>query len=101
MTLEERNIVADRIAEELRKRFPKPMTCTADEMKQALAEICADVNPYPELQVEFDEQRRAINFTAPIENPPRDPAMPCPSCGERDLYTNYYDRCYKCGRNVG
>lgn len=33
--------------------------------------------------------------------PDRDPTVPCPDCGDTYLYTNSYDRCYKCGRNIG
>lgn len=35
------------------------------------------------------------------EKPPRDPTVPCPICGEKQLYTDYYDQCYACGHNVG
>lgn len=34
------------------------------------------------------------------EKPPRDPTVPCPTCGNVWLFTNYYDKCYACGRNV-
>ncbi len=34
------------------------------------------------------------------EKPPRDPTVPCPDCGHVDLYTDYYDKCYKCGRGI-
>lgn len=33
--------------------------------------------------------------------PPRDPNARCPTCAERQLYTDHYDVCYECGRNVG
>lgn len=35
------------------------------------------------------------------EKPPRNPNVPCPTCGCKYLYTDYYDQCYECGRNVG
>jgi hypothetical protein len=35
------------------------------------------------------------------EKPPRNPDVPCPSCGCKWLYTDYYDQCYECGRNIG
>jgi uncharacterized protein (DUF983 family) len=35
------------------------------------------------------------------EKPPRNPNVPCPDCGNKVLYTDYYDKCYECGRNVG
>lgn len=34
------------------------------------------------------------------EKPPRDPTAKCPDCQCDWLYTDYYDKCYKCGRNV-
>lgn len=30
----------------------------------------------------------------------RDPTVPCPDCGNIYLYTDAYDRCYKCGRGI-
>jgi uncharacterized protein (DUF983 family) len=35
------------------------------------------------------------------KKPPRDPSVPCPDCGCKWLYTDYYDKCYECGRNIG
>ncbi|MGE3230304.1 MAG: hypothetical protein AB7J30_12805 [Hyphomicrobium sp.] len=35
------------------------------------------------------------------EKPPRNPEARCPSCGGQHLYTDYYDKCYACGRHVG
>ena len=30
----------------------------------------------------------------------RDPTVPCPDCGQAWLYTDVYDVCWQCGRNV-
>jgi uncharacterized protein (DUF983 family) len=30
----------------------------------------------------------------------RDLSAECPDCQEQYLYTDYYDKCYRCGRNV-
>lgn len=30
----------------------------------------------------------------------RDPTVPCPDCGDLYLYTDSYDKCYKCGRGI-
>ena len=35
------------------------------------------------------------------KKPPRNPNVPCPTCGNKYLYTDYYDHCYQCGRNIG
>lgn len=34
------------------------------------------------------------------EKPPRSQACKCPDCGIDWLYTDYYDKCYSCGRGV-
>lgn len=34
------------------------------------------------------------------QHPPRNPETPCPACACRWLYTDFYDVCYQCGRNV-
>lgn len=34
------------------------------------------------------------------KKPPRNPEVPCPDCGCKWLYTDYYDQCYDCGRNI-
>lgn len=31
----------------------------------------------------------------------RDPSVPCSDCGCKWLYSDYYDQCFECGRNVG
>lgn len=53
-----------------------------------------------------DRIERSEIGEAPVEQavnpnkPPRNPNIPCPTCGEKQNYTNYHDICYKCGRNV-
>ena len=32
--------------------------------------------------------------------PPRNPSARCTDCGSQHNYTDYYDVCYNCGRNV-
>jgi hypothetical protein len=38
--------------------------------------------------------------SADAVKPPRNPDAPCPVCGDRSLYTDFYDQCYACGRNI-
>lgn len=48
-----------------------------------------------------DGDRQIIKGDTKPDAQDRNQTVPCPDCGDTYLYATSYDRCYKCGRNIG
>jgi len=56
----------------------------------------------PPLPQASPEPKPSVRARAPeARKPERNPQSKCPTCACQYLYTDYYDQCYGCGRNIG